>query len=54
MLQILYVTLVANTSVIAVSFIYPCLENSIMVRQQKRCSYDPYNKRMNPTDIAEN
>jgi len=27
-------SLVANTSVITVSFIYPCLEDSIMVRQQ--------------------
>jgi len=27
-------SLVANMSVIAVSFIYPCLEDSIMVRQQ--------------------
>jgi len=39
MLQILHNTskadsLVANTSVITVSFIYPCLEDSIMVRQQ--------------------
>jgi len=39
MLQILCTTskadsLVANTSVIAASFIYPSLEDSIMVRQQ--------------------
>jgi len=27
-------SLVANTSAIAASFIYPCLEDSIMVRQQ--------------------
>jgi len=27
-------SLVANMSVITVSFIYPCLEDSIMVRQQ--------------------
>jgi len=27
-------SLVTNTSVITVSFIYPCLEDSIMVRQQ--------------------
>jgi len=41
-------SLVANTSVITVSFIYPCLEDSIMVR---RCSYDPYNKQMNPGNL---
>jgi len=59
MLQILCNTskadsLIANTNVMAVSFIHPCLEDSITVRQQLRCSYNPYNKWINPTDIVEN
>jgi len=43
----------ANMRVATVPFVYACLEDSIMVRQQELCSYNPYNKWTNPTDIAE-